>query len=383
MMGRIRCSTKIPAMAALLLGLAVFTATATAGALKWSRLGRLEGTTGAQPLVAVLAAHPTDPDIVYAGAWLTTPGAALIYRSADGGATWQPAAAGLPTDLDTNTGVEDLLLDPTNPDILYAALHRRGIWRSDDAGATWQNLSNDALAADEDVIDLALDPGSPTTLYALSADGLNVLNGDERWKAMNRGLPRADTVVYNGLALDPTDPGTLYIATSPKGLYRTTNGGRNWRENNSQLGNGVRNVKGVAVNAAGDLFVSLRGVGLLRSADDGRNWTLSQDGITFTTTLFGTISAPVFDPNDPNVALAYNSDGVFRSADGGATWQRFGNGLSVTAVVTTLVFAPAQPDVALGGTAASGVWAAAEEITDPPDPPDPPSRLMFVPMIRR
>lgn len=381
-MGRMRQGTKIVAIATLLLGLAVFTATVAAGALKWSRLGRLQETTGAQPLVAALAAHPSDPDILYAGAWLTTPGAALVYRSADGGATWQAADAGLPTDLDANTGVEDLLLDPANPDVLYAALHRRGIWRSDDAGATWQNLSDDALAADEDVIDLALDPESPATLYALSTDGLNVLSSDGRWKAMNRGLPRPATVVYNGLALDPTDPGTLYIATNPKGLYRTTNGGRNWRENNFQLGGGVRNIKGVAVSPNGDLFVSLRGVGLLRSADNGRTWTPSQEGITFTNTLFGTISAPIFDPNDPSVALTHNSDGVFRSADGGATWQRFSNGLSVTAVVTTLGFAPARPDVALGGTAASGVWAAAEEVTDPPDPPDP-QRLMFVPMIRR
>ena len=381
-MGRMRHRTKIVAIASLLLGLAVFAATVAAGALKWSRLGRLEETTGAHPFVAALAAHPTDPDILYAGAWLTTPGAALVYRSDDGGATWQPAGTGLPTDLDANTGVEDLLLDPANPDVLYAALHRRGIWRSDDAGATWQNLSNDALAADEDVIDLALDPESPATLYALSTDGLNVLSSDGRWKAMNRGLPRPATVVYNGLALDPTDPGTLYIATNPKGLYRTTNGGRNWRENNFQLGGGVRNIKGVAVSPDGDLFVSLRGVGLLRSADNGRTWTPSQEGITFTNTLFGTVSAPLFDPNDPNVALTHNSDGVFRSADGGTTWQRFGNGLSVTAVVTTLGFAPARPDVALAGTAASGVWAAAEEVTDPPDPPDP-QRLMFVPMIRR
>ena len=95
-------------------------------------------------------------------------------------------------------------------------------------------------------------------------------------------------------------------------LYRTTNGGRRWLESNNQLPGPVRNVKGVAISDDGDLFVSLRGVGLLRSDDDGRSWMPSQDGITFTTTLFGTISAPVFDPNDEDVALAYNSDGVFR-----------------------------------------------------------------------
>lgn len=381
-MGRIRHSRKTPLMAALLLGLAVVTTSAAAGALKWSRLGRLEGTTGAQPLVAALVAQPTDSHILYAGTWLTTPGVALVYRSVDGGATWQPAATGLPTDLDANTGVTDLILDPEDPDVLYAALHQHGLWRSEDAGATWQNLSSDALAADEDIVALAIDPGPPATLYVLSADGLIMLSGDGKWKAMNRGLPNANSVVFNGLALDPTAPGTLYIATNPKGLYRTTNGGRQWRDKNSQLPGVVRNVKGVTVTATGDLYVSLRGVGLLRSSDDGDTWRQSQEGITFNTTLVGTVSAPIFDPNDPDVALVHNSDGVFRSADGGATWQRFGDGLSVTAVVTSLTFAPGQPSIAVGGTAASGIWAAVKEGNDPPDPPDPPARLMFVPMIR-
>ena len=381
MMGRKRYSIRAVGIATLLLGLAVFTSAVAAGALRWSRLGRLQGTIGAQPLVAALVAHPTDPDVVYAGAWLTTPGAALVYRSADGGATWQPSADGLPTDLDANTGVEDLVLDPADPDTLYAALHRRGIWRSGDGGANWVSVNNDALAPDEDVVALALDPGPPATLYALTADGLTVLD-DGRWKTMSRGLPNAGSVVYNDLALDPTDPDTLYIAANPRGLFRTTNGGRLWREKNSQLPGPVRNVKGVTVTETGDIFVSLPGVGLLRSRHGGDTWNQSQDGITFNTTLVGTISAPVFDPNDADVALAYNSDGVFRSADGGATWQRFGDGLSVTAVMTTLGFAPARPGVALGGTAATGVWAAAEDETDPPDPPDPP-RLMFVPMIRR
>ena len=189
--------------------------------------------------------------------------------------------------------------------------------------------------------------------------------------------------VYNDITLDPTDPGTAYIATNPNGLFRTTNGGRLWRSKNDELPGRTFNVQGVTVAPSGELFISMRGVGLLRSGNDGQTWAASQMGITFTNTLFGTISAPMFDPADPQVALVYNSDGIFRTADGGATWARFTDGLSVTAVVTSLTFAPARPGVALIGTAISGVWAAAEEDPDPPDPPDPPARLLFMPMIRR
>lgn len=367
----------------VILALAFFATTASAGVVRWGRLGRLQGTTGPQPAVAALAAHPTDPDILYAGMWLTTPGAALVYRSDDGGATWQPAANGLPGDLPANTGVADLLLDPTNPDVLYAALERRGLWRSDDSGATWSNIGDGVVADDENIVALALDPGPPATLYALSTDGFNVLGADTAWKVRNRGLPPAQNVVFNDVAFDPTDPDTVYIATSPAGLYRTTNGGRAWRQASSQMPGETHNVKQVTVSATGEVFASLRGVGLLRSDNQGQTWSQSQDGITFTNTLAGTISAPVFDPAEPDVALVYNSDGVFRSDDGGATWTRFNDGLSVTAVVTTLAFAPAQPHVALAGTAIAGVWAASEQNTDPPDPPDPTPRLLFMPVVRR
>ena len=208
MMGRRQWGKQV---AFLWLGLAVLATSAAAGALNWSRLGRLEGTTGPQPAVAALVAHPTDPDVLYAGTWLTTEGADLIYRSADGGATWEPAAAGLPTNLPANSGVNDLALHPADPDVLYVALQRRGLWRSDDGGASWQNANEGALAADENVIALAIDTEPPYALYALSDDGLNVLNGDGPWKAMNRGLPNANTTVYNDITLDPTDPGTAYI----------------------------------------------------------------------------------------------------------------------------------------------------------------------------
>ena len=375
-MGRQRWGIRV---AFLLLGMAALATTAAAVALHWTRLGRLSGTTGPQPAVAALAAHPTDPDVIYAGTWLTTAEAALIYRSADGGQTWQPATRGLPTDLPANGGVNDLVMHPADPDVLYVALQRRGVWRSDDGGASWVNVNDGALAPNENVVALAIDPASPHTIYALSDDGLNVLDNNGAWKAMNRGLPTPARTVYNDIALDPTDPGTAYIATNPDGLYRTTNGGRLWRSKNDQLPGRTLNVQGVTVTATGELFISMRGVGLLRSGNDGQTWSSSQTGITFTNTLFGTVSAPLFDPADPQVALAYNSDGVFRSSDGGATWARFGDGLSVTAVVTSLSFAPARQGVALVGTAVSGVWATAE---DEPDPPDPPARRLFMPMIR-
>ncbi len=141
----------------------------------------------------------------------------------------------------------------------------------------------------------------------------------------------------------------------------------------------MRNLKGVTVAADGEVFITLRGAGLFRSADGGETWTPTQTGITFTTTLFGTVSAPLFDPAAPDVAYAFNSDGVFRSDDGGATWAAADEGLSVTAVVSTMAFQPARPNTPLLGTAASGLW----RLTEVEDPPPPVAKMLYVPVVRR
>ena len=362
------------------LALVVSAVVGAAGQRQWSRLGRLQGDAGPQPYVAAIATHPTDPDILYVGSIMTDGPGALLYRSDDGGATWQPAAAGLPTDLPLNTGVEALALHPDEPQVVYVALHRRGVWRSGDGGVTWQSVSGGSLAAGEDVSALLAMPGSPGIVYALSNEGLNVLDGSKPWRAANRGLPAAGAVVYNGLAIDPTNPRRAYIATSPLGVYRTTNSGQRWTKANGDLPGGVRNVKGVTVAPDGAVFITLRGAGLFRSNDGGDTWTPTQTGITFTTTLYGTVSAPVFDPAAPDVAYAFNADGVWRSDDGGVTWREGGDGLSVTAVVSTIAFQPARPNTPLVGTAASGVWRLTE-VEDPPPPPV--AKMLYVPVVRR
>ena len=74
--------------------------------------------------------------------------------------------------------------------------------------------------------------------------------------------------------------------------FRRANGAQHRRQRHEQVvADGDALDKGVAVSPNGDLFVSLRGVGLLRSADNGRTWTPSQEGITFTNTLFALLTA--------------------------------------------------------------------------------------------
>src|SRR5206468_2533901 len=127
-----------------------------------------------------LAIHPKNPDIVYAAVmghlWDANKERGL-YRTADGGKTWKPALQ-----IDENHGCIDVVLDPRNPDVVYAAMYARrrtpwsfasggfgdkgGIYKSADGGRSFKRLV-DGLPAKTGRIGLALSAGSPAHLFAV------------------------------------------------------------------------------------------------------------------------------------------------------------------------------------------------------------------------
>ena len=346
-----------------------------AGLFEWSRLGRLLVDSDNDPYVSVILPDPAG-EVVFAGTWLTVDGAALVYRSGDGGATWAAAAEGLPADLPPFTGVNDLLLLSGDAPGLLAGLTGRGVWRSDDGGATWTDFSDGGIRPLDTVLALLATTGPDPELFALTTDGIH--RRTDRWIHAEDGLPAPGDVVFNDLALDPTQPAVLYAATNPLGLFRSADGGLSWQPANGNLpgmGPGdIRNVREVAVNPhTGEVFVGLRGAGLYRSADGGATWTPTQLGITYSTTLFGAIGAPVFDPDDAAVAYVFNSDGIFRSSDGGRTWRRVAAGLPPAVTTTALIFPAARDHTIFAGTSIYGVW----ELTQPN------GGQAYVPVIRR
>ncbi len=350
----------IAGVAVVVLGmLFAFIRPAAGVTFEWSPLGRLAGDEGAQPFVSALATHPTDADILYAGAFLTTSEAALVYRSADGGQTWQPRTTGLPAGApfeEEVPGVNDLLLLPDEPDTLYVGLEQ-GLWVSDDAGLNWVTAAGGSLGAADRIIALDVAYAAERTIYALTPDGVHVSVDGEAWVLRNSGLPAPDANQFNDLAVDPTSPSTVFVATNPSGVYRTNNSGQGWTAVNNNLPSGTRHARAVVVSpTTGDVFLSLRGSGLYRSTNNGGNWTLSHEGITYLTTLYGSVERPAFSPGDPDLAYVYNSDGAFRSEDGGETWTPAPEGFTGNVLVTALAFHEARPLAVYAGTSASGVW---------------------------
>ena len=143
-----------------------------------------------------MIAHPTHADI----AWVAANGHLFgpnpergVFKTSDGGRTWDHVLR-----VDENTGATDLVIDPSNPDTLFAATYQRrrtaccfvgggpgsGIWRSDDGGESWTRLSGNGLPRGTmGRIALAMTPADPDVLYAqieVAADRQEPLSEEER-----------------------------------------------------------------------------------------------------------------------------------------------------------------------------------------------------------
>lgn len=212
----------------------------TDGGETWGHLG-LEATRH----IARVRVHPTNPDVVYVAALGHAFGPNPergIYRSKDGGKTWEPILQ-----VSDRTGAIDLSMDPLNPRILYAAMWQAqrspwgfesggpesGLYRSPDGGDTWQRLGEENGLPTGVVgrIGIAASGALEGRVYAMveSAEGglFRSENGGRTWTlATDAREPRSRPWYYSHVFADPVDPDTVYILSA--GFYRSIDGGRNF-----------------------------------------------------------------------------------------------------------------------------------------------------------
>ena len=214
----------------------------------WTHLG-LEDTHH----IARIVVHPGDPDVAYVAAvghlWGSNPERG-VYRTTDGGRTWEGVLV-----VDDDTGVIDLAMDPSDPRTLFAATYQRrrrawgfngggpgsGLWRTYDGGETWERLSGGLPEGDLGRIGVDIHRRDPSFVCAIvEADlrGGEDAGGEERngvYCSRNRGDTwehRSTTnnrpMYYSQIRIDPNDPQRIYLGGSD--LFVSEDGGRTFRD---------------------------------------------------------------------------------------------------------------------------------------------------------
>ncbi len=269
-----------------------------------------------------------------------------VYKSTDGGDTWNAADTGLPA----NTAITALAMDPTAPSTLYSATNG-GVYKSTDGGDTW-NAANAGLPAKTSINALAIDPTTPRTLYAATnyPRVYKSTDGGSTWNAASTGLPDYSSVLV--LAIAPTTPSTLYAGTYP-GVYKSTDGASSWQAANAGMFYTSVHALAIDPTTPGTLYAGTEsnGRGLYKSTDSASSWQLVNAGLNEPTVLALTI-----DPTKPSTIYAgTRSSGVYKSTDGASSWQAFNAGLSNT--VNALAIDPTIPSMLYAGSDGGGVFA--------------------------
>jgi photosystem II stability/assembly factor-like uncharacterized protein len=208
----------------------------TDGGVRWEKVLYRDEDTGA----ADLALDPKDPRTMYADLWAARqapweigasfngPGSGL-WKSTDGGTTWKPLGGGLPT-VAQGLGRIGVAIAPSRPERLYAQVDadaaHGGLYRSDDAGATWRRVNHETRIGGRggDFAEVEVDPGNPDVVYVCNTSTYRSTDGGATFTAI-KGAPGGDD--YHRLWIDPATPRVLLLG-SDQGATLSLNGGETW-----------------------------------------------------------------------------------------------------------------------------------------------------------
>ncbi|MDA9696320.1 hypothetical protein N9U31_00230 [bacterium] len=278
-----------------------------------------------------LATHPEDADTLFT----TTNGG--VYKSTNAGKSWELiGGSDLCDDEDAggNCHYHGIVVEKEAPfKVLVGsggdqyAKEGVGLTGSEDNGESWRN-SDDGFIRDVHVSKLVIDPNNNNVFYATTqgeteytdkvGDGAGVFKSTDRgnnWTQINNGLNSLET---NVLAVDPNDSDVLYLGTDDDGIYKSINGGENWKKLIPTASFGV-----------GDIIV---------------------DPQNSNNVYMGTVD--YFRLSESRGVLG--DFGVYKSTDGGTTWEEFNSGLNHLGVFSLEL--SEENRILYAGTRAGGVY---------------------------
>lgn len=294
--------------------------------------------------VSCIVFHPGNPNIIYAGTGdKNISGFPFIgdgiYKSIDAGLTWSHLG------LSAQYIVSKIVIDPSNTNNIYAATmglpfyknNDRGVYKSTDGGVTWSQslFVNDSTGA----IDLLINPVNTQILYAATWNRIRnnhqtlvagpdagiykSIDGGTSWTKLTNGLPTVD-ISRIGLTMSGSNPNKVWAVYTDntidlEGIYKTDDGGLTWNQINDP-GPGIMGGFGwyfgrIEVNPVNDNELWLCAVDMWHTLDGGANWTSAWQ-----------TSSPHADKHDivkvfANIWIMATDGGLYKTTDGGVSWN--------------------------------------------------------------
>jgi photosystem II stability/assembly factor-like uncharacterized protein len=286
--------------------------------------------------IGAVAVAPSNPDIVWVGTGENNNQRSSsygdgVYKSVDGGKTFRKMG------LERSQQVGRIRVSPDDPDVvwvaaagpLWAAGGERGIYKTTDGGQTWHNT----LQVDEHTgaVDLVLDPSDADVMYAATQQrerraysyvsggpGSGIwksTDGGESWMRLTRGLPTSD-MGRIGVDVSVSDPDVVYavVEGSEHGVYRSTDAGSSW-EKMSDVQSIPWYFGQIRVDPQDPETVYHLGVSLQVSHDGGATWERTGRG------PHSDQHAMWINPENPDQIILGNDGGLYVSRDGAQTWD--------------------------------------------------------------
>ncbi|MDH5609222.1 MAG: glycoside hydrolase, partial [Cyclobacteriaceae bacterium] len=204
------------------------------GGKSWEKVLYLDQNTGA----IQVEFDPTNPAILFADMWEHREGPwengsfsgknSGLYKSTDGGSSWKKLTTGLPTAAH-GLGRIGIGIAPGNPKRMYATVDARqngGIYRSDDAGESWQliNTDNRLWGRGGDFAEIKVHPHDPDLVYVANVASYRSMDGGETWMSI-KGAPGGDD--YHRIWINPQHP-DIMLFVADQGATITVNAGKTW-----------------------------------------------------------------------------------------------------------------------------------------------------------
>jgi len=309
--------------------------------------------------IGAIAIAPSNPNIVYIGTTDFSPHSSLlpsakgIYKSTNGGLAWTPVGG-------PRTGwwifksynpISSLVVNPTNPDIVYVGTIGAGIWKTTNGGTSWEKIWDAAVNTEAllEVNVLVISPVAPNTIYAaafnyvpLEANGWSQLlihnrliksgNGGATWTTLRELPPVASKI--DDIDVSAENANTVYYITDVFDVCKSVDGGMNWED--------------------------ARGTG-------GPN---PLPGLTPLNHGTGKVGSICVHPDLPNVILVgkqFEHWGIYLSPDSGAEWSSLG----LDTHIKDLTFSSSVNHCVLYATAFDGLWKLAAPTPTPTPTPTP------------